>query len=101
MPIYLNAFIMLLATIAAFVVLAKLANHIRAGRLLPNWRGRSRANSPAAEGLIEFEQSCVIDGKRRLLSVRCGPARVFILTGGPADLVISQCPLHSAQGDQV
>lgn len=100
MPTYLNAFIMLLATLTIFVALAKLAQYARTGRLRPSWKGRDRTIDPATGTLVRVEQSCVIDGKRRLVSVRCGTDRIFILTGGPADLVVSQRPLESAQGEQ-
>ena len=98
MPIYLNAVLMLLATITAFVVLAKLANQVRTGRLPSGWQRRSRVRESVEEGLVRLEQACAIDSKRRLVSVRCGGERVVILTGGPADLIISRRPVGPAQG---
>ena len=89
MSIYLNAVIMLLATITAFLVLAKLLEAVRAGRLSFQWRGRDRSRLSVALSQIAIEQTCNIDGKRRLLLVRCDDQRILLMTGGPTDLVVS------------
>jgi flagellar protein FliO/FliZ len=89
MSIYLNAFLMLVVTVAAFVLLAKLFQAIRSRRLLPAFG----INAPrAAAQRLVIEESCAVDGKRRLLLVRCDQQRVLLLTGGPADLVVSLFP---------
>src|SRR5579875_2458138 len=100
MPLYLNAVVMLVATLAAFVVLSKLAQQLRGGRLLHAWTGRASRSLAGEPALIRIEQSCVVDGKRRLVAVRCGDSRVILLTGGPADLVVSRYPLPASSGDQ-
>lgn len=89
MSIYANAFVMLLVTIAAFVVLAKLAQTMRSQRVSLPWRISGRAGTPTPPPRLAIEQSCMVDGKRRLLLVRCDEQRVLLLTGGPADLVVS------------
>lgn len=88
---YLNAFAMLAATIAGFVVLAKLVQVLRSRRLPVAWRD-ALLGSPAAPSRLFVEQACMVDAKRRLLLVRCDGQRVLLLTGGPADLVISTPP---------
>ena len=88
MSLYLNAAIMLLLTIAGFVAAAKLMQFLRAGRFaLPR-----RRSEPAAPSLLTVEQTCSVDGKRRLLLVRFGEHRALLLTGGPSDLVVSVLP---------
>ena len=86
---YLNAIIMLAAVLAGFVFLMKLLHGLRNGRLTTLWRGAAR---PQLAGRLAVEQACMIDGKRRLVLVRCDEQRVLLLTGGPADLVISVLP---------
>ncbi len=83
MPIYLNAVIMLAATIAAFVGLAKLTQILRT---------KSQWRRQAATTRLAIEQATMVDGKRRLLLVRCDQQQMLLLTGGPADLVISVWP---------
>jgi flagellar protein FliO/FliZ len=87
MSIYLNAFVMLLATLAAFVVLAKLAQAIRARRIAVPWRLGGATQAPASR--LAVEQACMVDSRRRLVLVRCEEQRVLLLTGGPTDLVVS------------
>lgn len=94
---YLNAFAMLVATIAGFVVLAKAVQALRSRRLPTDWRN-ALLGSPAAPSRLFVEQACMIDGKRRLLLVRCDGQRVLLLTGGPADLVVSTPPDLRADG---
>jgi hypothetical protein len=89
MSIYANAFIMLLATIAAIVVLAKLAQAIRSRRIGLPWQMGGQARPLAMAPRLAVEQACMVDGKRRLLLVRCDEQRVLLLTGGPTDLVVS------------
>jgi flagellar protein FliO/FliZ len=86
MSIYVNAFVMLLATIAALVVLAKLAQAIRSRSIALPWRVGG-GGQPAAR--LAVEQACMLDSKRRLWLVRCDEQRVLLLTGGPSDLVVS------------
>ena len=97
MSIYLNAFAMLLATIAGFVALAKLLQALRSRQLPIPWRGGALL-APATPSRLVVEQACMIDGKRRLILVRCDGQRVLLLTGGPADLVVSTPPDLRAAG---
>jgi flagellar protein FliO/FliZ len=89
MSIYTNAFVMLLATIAAIVAVAKLAQGIRLRRIALPWPVGGFVQPPGAPARLAVEQTCVVDGKRRLLLIRCDEQRVLLLTGGPADLVVS------------
>jgi len=90
MSIYLNAILMLAVTVTAFVLLAKTVQAIRSKSPAWPWRN-SNVSAPAALRL-SVEQICVVDSKRRLLLVRCDEQRVLLLTGGPADLVVSHFP---------
>jgi flagellar protein FliO/FliZ len=100
MPSYLYAAAMLAATIAGFIVLAKLLQALRAGTLAatlaPPWQGGARRTDDATRRRLTIEQSCAVDGKRRLLLVRCEEQRVLLLTGGPADLVVCVLPAPQA-----
>jgi hypothetical protein len=97
MSIYLNAFVALLATVTAFVVLARLAQAIRLRQVALPWRISGLAAPAATQPRLAVEQTCVIDAKRRLLLVRCDEQLVLLMTGGPADLVVSVRPApHSA-----
>ena len=98
MNLYLNAIVMLLATIAAFLVLAKCLESLRGGRLFFRWRGQGRSQSLATSSRISIEQTCIIDGKRRLLMVRCDDQRILLMTGGSTDLVISVSPVIQPVG---
>jgi hypothetical protein len=99
MSIYANAFVMLLVTIAAFVVLAKLAQAIRSRQVTLPWRIGGLAGQPTAPPRLAVEQTCMVDSKRRLLLIRCDEQRVLLLTGGPADLVVSvRSVLQDADG---
>jgi hypothetical protein len=83
---------MLAATLAGFVLIAKLVHSIRSRRFATLW---GRGLSPGQSGTplrLFVEQACMVDGKRRLLLVRCDEQRVLLLTGGPADLVVSVLP---------
>ena len=91
MSIYVNTLMMLAATLAAFVLLAKLVQAIRLKRIVPPWRVRGLL--PPAATRVAVEQSCMVDGKRRLVLVRCDEQRVLLLIGGPADLVVSLLPV--------
>jgi flagellar protein FliO/FliZ len=93
MSIYLNAFLMLTVTVAAFMGLAKLLQVVRLRQFAPSWRRGGDVPAPASR--LAVEQACVVDGKRRLLLVRCDGQRVLLLTGGPTDLVI---PLPAERG---
>lgn len=90
MPVYANAALMLLAVIAAFFALAKLAQRLRSGQLTPRWP--SRTTLPDASPM-RVERSCMIDGTRRMVAVLCEGQRVVLLTGGPTDLVVSVTPV--------
>lgn len=90
MSLYLNAFLMLAVTVAAFVLLAKLVQTLRSRRLALPWGMTAAAGSTQIR--LQIEQTCVVDGKRRLLLIRCDDQRVLLLTGGPSDLVVSLSP---------
>ncbi|HEY1412429.1 MAG TPA: hypothetical protein VGF36_09815 [Rhodopila sp.] len=92
MSIYVNAFVMLVATISAFVVLAKLVQAIRLRRITLPWRVNGLAGPLATPPRLAIEQTCALDAKRRLVLIRCEEQRVLLLTGGPADLVIPLVP---------
>jgi flagellar protein FliO/FliZ len=94
MSIYLNAFLMLAVTVTTFVLLAKLLQAIRTKRLVLPWRVDGLV--PMAASRLAIEQTCVVDSKRRLLLIRCDEQRVLLLTGGPADLVVSLLPALQA-----
>jgi flagellar protein FliO/FliZ len=96
MSIYFNAVVMLLVTIAAFVLLAKLMQVMRSRRLAWPWPIGGLAGPIAPPSRLAVEQTCMVDGKRRLLLVRCDEQRVLLLTGGPADLVVSVLPAPPA-----
>ncbi len=88
MSIYLNAIVMLIATLAAFVILAKLLQSMKSRQLRLSWPGRMAPPLPPNTRLA-IEQACIVDSKRRLLLVRFDEQRVLLLTGGPTDLVVS------------
>ncbi|MDR3535096.1 MAG: hypothetical protein P4L71_01225 [Acetobacteraceae bacterium] len=83
---------MLFVTLAAFVVLAKLLQALRLRGFALPWRTNGIARPLAMPSPLAIEQSCMVDGKRRLLLIRCDGQRVLLLTGGPTDLVISVIP---------
>ena len=92
MPNYLNAIVMLTLTLGVFLVLAKLLQAMRSGRIAIPWQGIRAPRAPLAAARIVIEQTCMLDGKRRLLLVRCDEQRIVLLTGGPADIVVSVLP---------
>jgi hypothetical protein len=92
----INALVMLALTLAVFMGLAKLLQALRAGRLVLPWQRHGAARPPMAPARMVIEQSCMIDGKRRLLLLRCDEQRIVLLTGGPADLVVSVLPVSGA-----
>jgi hypothetical protein len=92
MPNYLNAILMLTLTLGVFLALAKLLQAMRSGRLVLPWQAGRATRTPVAAARMVVEHSCMIDGKRRLLLVRCDELRIVLLTGGPADLVVSVLP---------
>jgi hypothetical protein len=96
MSIYINALAMLIATLGAFVVGAKLVQAIRLRHLALPWRINGPVRPPTTPARLAVEQTCMVDSKRRLLLVRCDEQRVLLLTGGPADLVVSVLPVLSA-----
>jgi flagellar protein FliO/FliZ len=94
MSVPLNAILMLAATLAGFVALARLLQAMRGRFSRPDflrWGGRL-ARPPAPPARLAVEQACMVDGKRRLVLVRCDGQRVLLLTGGPTDLVILSAP---------
>jgi hypothetical protein len=98
MSIYVNSLLMLVVTIAAFVALAKLVQAMRLRGFVPPWNGAGSAGPPHSAARLAIEQSCMIDGKRRLILIRCDEQRVLLLTGGPADMVVSVLPERQAAG---
>jgi hypothetical protein len=99
MSIYVNAIVMLAATLVAFVGLARLVQAARNRRLALPWSGRSSGAAVAMPGVrLAVEQACAIDSKRRLVLARCDDQRVLLLTGGPADLVVCVLPPTAGAG---
>ena len=91
MPIYLNAALMLAATLGGIVVLARVLQALRSGQgFVLRTRLLIRAQPIASR--LAVEEACTVDAKRRLLLVRCGEQRVVLLTGGPSDLVVTVMP---------
>ena len=99
MSIYVNAIVMLAATLAAFLVLARLFQAVRERRLALPWSKRAGVTAVAMPGArLAVEQACSIDSKRRLVLARCDDQRVLLLTGGPADLVVCLLPPATGAG---
>lgn len=98
MNIYLNAVVMLVATIAAFLFFAKVLGTLRAGRLPFPWGGKGQPLSSQASARLAIEQACTVDGKRRLLLVRADGQRFLLMTGGPADLIVPVPALIAVEG---
>lgn len=101
MNLYFNAFVMLVATIAAFLILAKALGALRAGRLSLPWGGIGRSLSPQPSSRLAIEQACIVDGKRRLLLVRADGQRFLLMTGGPVDLIVPVPATAPSQGSLV
>ena len=91
MSIYLNAALMLAATLGGVLVLGRVLQALRSGQGLSLRPHLLTVAQPTARRLA-VEETCAIDAKRRLLLVRCGEQRVLLLTGGPADLVVTVMP---------
>jgi hypothetical protein len=89
MPIPLNALLMLAATLAGFMALARLFQAARSRR--PKFFFPRGAPSAGSE-FLAVEHARMIDAKRRLVLVRCEQHRVLLLTGGPTDLVLVTFP---------
>ena len=69
---------------AAAALLAVLALILLAARLA---RARGWGTIPAGR-LLAIEETLPLDGRQRLLLVRCGTRRALILTGGATDLLL-------------
>ncbi len=82
----LNAVVMLAGTLAVFGLLAALVQAVRSRRLDLPLFGKGQ---PAAGKRLLIEEVCAIDPRRRLLLIRCDSQHVLLLTGGPADMVVS------------
>jgi flagellar protein FliO/FliZ len=92
MSIYLNAGLMLFATLAIFVGLAASVRFARNGGFgswppLPGRRGALAGLRPPPRRL-RIEEVRQLDAKRRLVLVACDGQDLLLLTGGPSDLVI-------------
>jgi flagellar protein FliO/FliZ len=92
MSIYLNAGLMLFATLATFVGLAVAVRFARNGgfgsvQTLLARRG-ALANLRPQPRRLRIEEVRQLDSKRRLVLVACDGQDLLLLTGGPADLVI-------------
>ncbi len=99
MSLYVNVAVMLAATIAAFLILARVSEALRAGRLSFPWHYKGRSRLPGTPSRLAIEQVCVVDGKRRLVLVRCEDQRILLMTGGPTDLIVSVSPIVRIAGD--
>ena len=82
MSIYMDASLMLVATLGAIVVLAR--------GLQMLWSGPAGAfrRAPAAGKRLAVEETCTVDGRRRLVLLRFDDRHLVLLTGGPSDLVV-------------
>jgi hypothetical protein len=98
MSIYLNAFLMLVVTVTVFVLLARLVQTARSRGFFSSWWPGGPVRSLNAPSRLAVEQTCMIDGKRRLLLVRCDGHTILLLTGGPADMVVSVFPAPETAG---
>jgi len=97
MSIYLNAGLMLFATLATFVGLAVSVRFARNGgfgsvHTFLARRGAMASLRPQPRRL-RIEEVRQLDSKRRLVLVACDGQDLLLLTGGPADLVIRCGPL--------
>jgi hypothetical protein len=97
MSIYLNAGLMLFATLATFVGLAASVRFVRNGgfgswRTVLARRGALASLCPAPRRL-RIEEVRQLDSKRRLILVACDGQDLLLLTGGPCDLVIRRGPI--------
>lgn len=50
---------------------------------------RSGAMRPLSAGRLRVVQSVALDPRRRVVLLQCDGAEVLVLTGGPADLLLS------------
>ena len=91
MSIYLNATLMLAATLGGILVLGRVLQTLRSGQEL-SLRPRLLNSAQPTSRRLAVEETCAVDAKRRLLLVRCGEQRVLLMTGGPADLVVTVTP---------
>ena len=97
MSIYVNAALMLAATLGGIVILARVLQALRSGQGF-TVRTRFLTGAQSIARRLAVEETCTVDAKRRLLLVRCGEQRVVLLTGGPADLVVTVMPAASGAG---
>lgn len=88
MSIYLDAALMLAATLAGFVALAALWKALRGGGLDGLRGALSRRRPPPRR--LRVQEVCPLDGRRRLSLVSCDGEAWLLLTGGPADLVVGR-----------
>lgn len=86
MSIYVNTSLMLAATLGIIAILARFLQILRSG-----WAGPLLRPSTAGKRLA-IEETCTVDGKRRLLLLRFDDHRLLLLTGGPSDLVVFPTP---------
>ena len=101
MSIYLNAILMLAAVLGGILVLARVVQAGRGRRLLPMRRQGilgGLAGGPPAPRRLAVEETVAVDARRRLLLVRCEGQRIVLMTGGPADLVVSVLPAAAEAG---
>ena len=98
MSIYLNAIVMLAMTLGGFIALAKLTQAIRSRRVGASWLTGRAGRPPAIPSRLAVEQTCMVDGKRRLVLVRCDGEHVLLLTGGTTDLILPLSRAPRAMG---
>ena len=91
MSIYVDASLMLAATLGAVIILARVLQALRSG-----WAG-SFPRTPAAGKRLALEETCMVDGKRRLVLLRFDAHRVLLLLGGQSDLVVFPVPQASGR----
>lgn len=86
MSIYMNASLMLAATLGAVIILARVLQALRSG-----WAGLF-SRTPAAGKRLTVEETCRVDGKQRLVLLRFDDHRLLLLIGGQSDLIVFPVP---------
>ena len=80
-----------IAALAGVIALVQLAER------LARFSGFAGRRGGRGERLA-VEEALSLDGRRRLAVVRCGAARVLLLTGGPQDVVVGWLPGGTPEG---
>jgi flagellar protein FliO/FliZ len=84
------------AALLGVIALLLLSRRMLAG--LPG--GLAAFGTARRAGPLALEQVLVLDARRRLVLVRCGPRRVLLLTGGTQDLLLGWIDPAPGAGDE-